>query len=104
MAVTRYGDLVVSIPLPSGKSNFVKIGSVLESDNNDPAKGLPYMLMLDCWVDLAALHQSGGFPGTAVPVSLYKAKNRDWPPAPAPRPSKGTKLPHPADSDDDIPF
>jgi hypothetical protein len=108
MAFTKVGNATVAVPLPNGAKRYVTIGSILENDQNDPAKGLPYMLMLDPWIDLAALYRASDADGGSIPVSFYKAsRNPDWPPrASAPnlppastRRSTGFELP-----DDDIPF
>lgn len=108
MAFKKVADATVAIPLPgSAAKKYVKIGSVLETSNNDPSKGLPYMLMLDPFIDLGALHRIGQFSGDSIPVSFYatKERNRDWPPPdrtpPAPSPRPSTRF---DDLDDDIPF
>lgn len=104
MAFTRVAKATVAVPLPgSDKKQYVQIGTILESSTNDPSKGLPYILMLDPWIDLQALHRAAGLDyGASLPVSFYNIQKRDWPPkdqAPAPRRQTGFD-----DIDDDIPF
>jgi hypothetical protein len=105
MGARRVGDAVVTIPLPYNKKQFVKIGSLLEFDNNDPNKGFPYMLMLDPWVDLGVLRAACDTASVQIPVSFYKSKqNADWPPPDKPAsPRPKSEFDHASD-DDDIPF
>jgi hypothetical protein len=108
MAFTKVGNATVAVPLPNGSKRYVTIGSILENDQNDASKGLPYMLMLDHWIDLAALYRASGADGGGIPVSFYKAsRNPDWPSrgsAPNPPPVSTRRSTGFDDLDDDIPF
>lgn len=113
MSFTKVADATVAIPIGNGKSKYIKIGSVLENSNNDSSKGLPYMLMLDPFLDLGTLHRLGQFQGDSIPVSFYKTRNADWPPSSGPgsAASRAPREPAPpsarrdlTDLDDDIPF
>lgn len=69
MAFKKVANAVVAVQNASG-TTYVTIGSLLETDQHDPTKSLPYVLMLDPWTDLGALAQARQQPGT-LPVSFY---------------------------------
>lgn len=105
MAARKIGNASVAIPLPNGKRKYVNIGAILEFDNNDGSKGLPYMLMLDPWIDLATLYTATRTEGDAIPVSFYKdtpRANADYPPRDQPPASRKPSSFNP--DDDDVPY
>lgn len=75
MSATKYADVVVGIPFPGG-TRWVKVGAMLQMENNDETKGPGFVIMLDRYFNPAGVPCKGG-DGASVALSTY------WPATPA---------------------
>jgi len=101
MAAKRIGEIVLPIPFPGG-ARYVKVGSLLQHEKNDPAKGPGFSVVLDRHFNPAGAPMTEYGDPTSVFLSVYHPKDKEdlarKPPRDVRRPP-GTPL-----DDDDIPF
>ena len=107
MALVQVANAVVGIPYDNGTGKrWITIGALFETDNNDDSKGLPFVLMLDKYINLAGL----GGTKNSVAVSFYhpKEKNDTRPRTAIKQSYNGPAITRDAlwspDDEDDIPF
>lgn len=91
MSAKLYADVVAVVTSKTGYKKYVKVGVMLQMDNNDDKKGPGFMVMLDRYFNPAGVGTDD-----SVALSTYWPKEKE--------PAKPSTSRSSSPSDDDFPF